>query len=66
MKIYINELGHVTKWLPCPYMEKTLKIFFLKLMTDGFETWYVASVTQVLPRFRYSSSTKIVHLMTLG
>ena len=29
MKIYINELGHMTKMAAaCPYMEKKIKIFF--------------------------------------
>ena len=25
MKINTNELGHMTRWPPCPYMVKTLK-----------------------------------------
>ena len=55
MKICINELGHMTKTTAMPiYGKKTLKIFFFR--TNGL---MVCSI-------RYSSSTKIVHLMTLG
>ena len=33
------------------YMVKTFKVLLLQnLLTDGLETWYVAFVTQVLPR----------------
>ena len=46
MKIYINEFGHMTKMAAMPIYGKPLKI----LWTDGLETWYVASGTQVLPR----------------
>ena len=27
---YINGLGHITKWPPCTYMVKSLKMFFSK------------------------------------
>ena len=50
MKIYINALGHMTKMAAMPlYGKKTLKTFFSR--TNGLMTWYVASGTQVLPRF---------------
>ena len=29
MKIYTNELDHMTKWPPCPYMMKTFKTLLL-------------------------------------
>ena len=51
MKIYTNELGHITKWPPCPYMVKTLKNLLLQNQkTDDLETLYVALSMQILPR----------------
>ena len=37
-------------WPPCPYMAKTLKIFFSlrNQKTDDLETWYAASGARVL------------------
>ena len=49
MKIFTNELGHMTKMAAMPIMEKTFKFFF----------YMVCSI-------RYSSTTKVVHLTTLG
>ena len=43
MKINTNELGHMTRWPPCPYMVKTLKNLLLQnQLTNDLETWYVA------------------------
>ena len=45
-----NEFGHMTKMTATPIYEKKLEKSSPELMTDGLETWYVASGTQVLPR----------------
>ena len=59
MNIYINELGHITKMAATPIYGKNFKNLLIQnKCSDDLETWYVASGT--------SSSTKIVHLMTLG
>ena len=51
MKIYINELGHMTKMIAMPIYVKNLKKFLLQNQyTDDLETWYVALCMQVLPR----------------
>ena len=51
MKIYINELGHMTIMAAMPIYAKSLKNHLLKNQkTDGLETWYVALSMQVLPR----------------
>ena len=51
MKIYTNELGHMTNMPPCPYMVKTLiNLLLQNQLTDDLETLYVALSMQVLPR----------------
>ena len=51
MKIYINELGHMTNMTPIPIYGKNLKkIFCSRTKTDDLETLYVALSMQVLPR----------------
>ena len=40
------------RWLPCPYMVKTLKNLLLRNQkADDLETWYAASGARVLPSF---------------
>ena len=48
MKIYSNELGHMTKMAAMP----TYGINDLPQhqLTDGLETWYVALGSRVLPK----------------
>ena len=51
MKIYLNELGHMTNMAAMPIYGKNLKkIFFSRTKTDDLETLYVALSMQVLPR----------------
>ena len=52
MKIYTNELGHMTNMATMPIYGKNLKKIFLlqKQQVDDLETWYVALSMQVLPR----------------
>ena len=50
MKIYKNELGHMTKMAAMPICGKNLKKSSSLELTDVLETWYIASGTQVLPR----------------
>ena len=52
MKIYTNELGHMTNMAAMPiYIVKTLKNLLLQnQLTDDLETLYVALFMQVLPR----------------
>ena len=48
MKIYTNELGHMSNM---PIYGKNLKNLLLqKQLTDDLETWYVALSMRVLPR----------------
>ena len=37
------------RWLPCPYMVKTLKNLLRNQKADDLETWYAASGARVLP-----------------
>ena len=52
MKIFTNELGHMTKIASMPiYGKKNLKNLLLQNQWfDGLGTWYVASGTRILPR----------------
>ena len=51
MKIYINELGHMTNMAAMPIYGKNLKNLLLQNQwTDDLEIWCVALCTQVLPR----------------
>ena len=51
MKIYTNELGHMTKMAAMPIYGKNLKNPLLqKQLTNDLESWYVALSMQVLPR----------------
>ena len=51
MKIYTNELGHMTNMATMPCMVKMLKNLLLqKQQTNDLETWYVALSMQVLSR----------------
>ena len=51
MKIYTNELGHMTNMAAMPIYGKTLKNLLLQnQQTDDLETLYVALSMQVLPR----------------
>ena len=51
MKIYTNELGHMTNMATMPIYGKNLKNLLLqKQKADDLETWYVALPMQVLPR----------------
>ena len=51
MKIYTNELGHMTNMATMPIYGKTLKNLLLqKQQADDVENWYVALSMQVLPR----------------
>ena len=51
MKIYTNELGHMTNVAAMPYMVKTLKKLLLQnQLTSDLETLYVALSMQVLPK----------------
>ena len=57
MKIYINELGHTIKMAAMLIYGKNFEIFS---RTNGLMALKHGMC------IRYSSSTKIVHLMTLG
>ena len=53
MKIYINELCHMTKMAAMPIYGVNLKkknLLLQNQLTDDLETWYVALSMQVLPR----------------
>ena len=51
MKIYTNELGHMTNMPIYGKKLKTLKILLLqKQYTDDLETWYVTWSMGILPR----------------
>ena len=54
MKIYTNELGHMT-WPPCPYMVKTLKGLLQNHKTDDLD--FVCSII-------CASTTKVVKINT--
>ena len=50
MKIYINELGHMTNMAAMPIYGKNLKNLLLQNQyTTDLESWYVASCMRVLP-----------------
>ena len=43
MKIYTNELGHMTNMATMPiYGKKLKKLLLQNQLTDDLETWYVA------------------------
>ena len=49
-KVCSNGSGHMTRWLPCPYVVKTWKILLLcNQKANDLESWYAASGTWVLP-----------------
>ena len=51
MKIYTNDLGHMTNMAAMPLYGKSLKNLLLQnKKTDDLETWYVALSMQVLLR----------------
>ena len=51
MKIYTNELGHMTSMATMPIYGKNLKNLFLRnQQTDDFETFSVALSMEGLPR----------------
>ena len=51
MKIYTNELGHMTNIATMPIYSKNLKnLLYQNQETDDLETWYVALSMQVLSR----------------
>ena len=51
MKIYTNEMGHMTTMTTMPIYGKNLKnLLIQKQKTDDLETWYVSLSMQVLPR----------------
>ena len=51
MKIYTNDLGHMTNMAAMPIYGKNLKNLLLQNQcTDDLETWYVALSMQVLQR----------------
>ena len=51
MKIYTNELGHMSNMAAMPKYNKNLKNLLLQnQLTNDLETWYVALSMQVLPR----------------
>ena len=59
MKIYINEMGHMTNMAAMPIYGKNLKNLLLQNQyTDDLETLYVALSMQV--------TTKVVQITTLG
>ena len=59
MKIYINELGHMTKMAAMPIYGKNLKKYSSPEPIDGWPSNLVCSIV-------YGSSTKDVQIMTLG
>ena len=50
MKIYINELGHMTKMAATPYMVIPLNNLLQNHSTECLETSYVALSAQLLQR----------------
>ena len=56
------------RWLPIPYMVKTLKNVLLRNQEAGdIETWYKASSTQVLPNwFKWWHWVDLVHFLWYG
>ena len=51
MKMYINELAHMTNMAAMPIYCKSLKNLLLQSQyTDDLKTWYVALSVQVQPR----------------
>ena len=51
MKIYINEVGHMTDMVAMPIYGKPLKkLLFQNQWTHDLETWYVVLSMQVLSR----------------
>ena len=50
MKLYTNELGHITNMAAMPVYGKNLKTLLLQnQLTSDLETWYVALCMSVLP-----------------
>ena len=51
MKIYTNELGHITNVAAMPIYGKNLKNLLLQNQwIDDLETWYMALSMRVLPK----------------
>ena len=51
MRIYTNELGHMTNMAAIPIYGKTLiNLLLQNQLTNDLETWYVASCMGVLPK----------------
>ena len=51
MKLYTNELDHMTNMAAMPICVKTLKNLLLQNQwTNDLETWYVALCMRVLPK----------------
>ena len=51
MKIYINELDHMTNMAAMSiYVENRKSLLLQKQYIDDLETWYIALSKQVLPR----------------
>ena len=50
MKIYTNELGHMTNVAAMPIFDKNLKNLLQSQYTDDLVTWFVVLSMQVLPR----------------
>ena len=58
MKIYINDLGHMTNMAAMPIYGKTLK----KSSPEPIDQWHWNLVCSII----CASTTKIVQIMTLG
>ena len=59
MKIYINELGHMTNMVAMPIYGKNLK---KSSSPEPIDRWPCNLVCSIV----YGSSTKVVQIMTLG
>ena len=59
MKIYINELGHMTNMAAMPIYDKNLK---KSSSPEPIDRWPLNLVCSIV----YGSSTKVVQIMTLG
>ena len=49
MKIYTNELGHMTNMAAMPIYGKKKNLLLQNQLTNDLETWYVALCMGVLP-----------------
>ena len=57
MKIYTNELGHMTNMAAMPIYGKNLK-----KSPEAINRWPLNLVCSIV----YASTTKVLHIMTLG